>query len=277
MSGPSRRTPRTWSDPLILFFVLGGLGLLAGRTWIRSPDTIRDDHGDLARSLAELEARLNRPPTAEERAPIVEAWTRREVLYREAVRLELGRQDPVVKTQLVRSMTHLLRSTAPEREPSKDALDAFIAAQPDRYGQPARWSLEVVRAAPDGVAVARGDIEALRSRLEVDGLDAVSLADVTTHRNRSRRAIEREYSPAFAAQIAGAPHNVWRTAPPDDPRWVVRVVGHTPAAAAADEASRARAREDWIRRQEAAHVERAIKQRAAAYTVDLTPVTAEVD
>ena len=135
----------------------------------------------------------------EEREGLTCRWIEREVLYREAVALGLAERDPVVKTQLVRAMTHLLRNSAAVEEPTEEALQAWITEDLDRYGVPARWSLELVAPPERGRFLDTPRADLTRRALESGEPASVDPAWRTFARHRPRRTLIATYGASFAA------------------------------------------------------------------------------
>jgi parvulin-like peptidyl-prolyl isomerase len=96
---------RLLRHPLVRFVILGAvLGgavrLVSDRAAPSEATTIRVTADDVARLRAEWTARWSRPPTSGELEAVVRASVRERVLYREAIRLGLDRDDPIVRRAL---------------------------------------------------------------------------------------------------------------------------------------------------------------------------------
>ena len=68
---------------------------------------------------------------------------REEVLYREALKLGLDRDDTVVRRRLQQKMEFVGDELA-AAEPGEAELQAFLAANRDRFRAPERWSFRQV-------------------------------------------------------------------------------------------------------------------------------------
>src|SRR5215470_2157889 len=166
-------------EPLVHFIVLG-VALFAGyhvltpsaptRRIVLSDsviDGLRQEHLRRSGSL----------PTPAEEAALVDRFIDDEVLYREALALELDRGDIIVRRRLVQKMEFLNESLQDLPEPTEAELQQYAAAHPERYAQPERTTLTHVfvsreRYGPE----ARAHAEALRSQL-LNGAQAAGLGD----------------------------------------------------------------------------------------------------
>lgn len=277
MAAPRPRDGGRRIDPLLVFLCLAAVAfVLAGRIG-EDAVTLRDDAGELRQELAALERKLGRAPSMEEREGLTRRWIEREVLYREAVALGLAERDPVVKTQLVRAMTHLLRNSAAVEEPTDEALQAWIAADLDRYGVPARWSLELVAPPESGRFLDTPRADLTRRALESGDPGSVDPAWRSVARHRPRRTLIATYGASFAAAVAAAPLQTWHVGQTTQGRIVFRVTQATPAAALPFREVRERAREDWMRARELAHVQDAIARLAEGYEIALPAEARQVE
>jgi hypothetical protein len=265
----TQATPRR-VDPLLGFALIALVGFAVAR-WFApaTSDTTTLDPAPLAAELAQLEDKLGRPLTPTERASTTQQWKRREVLYREAIRLGMGERDPVVKTQLVRAMTHMLRSTAPRREPTDAELHAFLQTHQDRYGSPARWSFDLVRGDESSGPMSNAEATALLEEVEIDGLNAVRLEQLDARHHRPHRALVAEFGDTFAREIEGATPDRWMVLE-SSAGWMLARVSRVSEAIPPDlEALRAKVTEDWQRAVEAAHVEARLEEMSEDYHLDL--------
>lgn len=138
-----------------LTLVLGvGLGfLLANRP--ASTEEIRINAAALTTHIEDREALLGRPLVAQEQQALLDRIVQQEVLVREAARLDLHRKDQDMRKHLIALMQHVLYTEV--AEPTNAELQAFHAANRDRYLLPESVSFEHVffgedRAAAEALA-----------------------------------------------------------------------------------------------------------------------------
>lgn len=137
---------RLLRDPLA-HFLLGGALLWLFFAWrgeevdpaSRSITITRERQAALAANFGQL---MGRPPTGAELAGLVRTDVREEVLTREALRLGLDRDDPVIRRRLVAKMDEIAGAEAETAEPSEAELARWLAEHPERFGGDARWTFE---------------------------------------------------------------------------------------------------------------------------------------
>ena len=137
---PSRR-------PLLVFLVLG-IGLFAVERWLaagsdaRRVVTVTDEQVDALR--ARWDAQWGRGPTARELQGLIDEAIREEILYREALRMSLDRDDPIVRRRLAQKMTFMLEDNSDVQEPAPGEVEAFFTANAERYREAARSTFQHV-------------------------------------------------------------------------------------------------------------------------------------
>ncbi|MEP4769167.1 MAG: peptidylprolyl isomerase [Roseibium sp.] len=86
----------------------------------------------------EFRAVWQRDATEDERQNLIENYIREEVLVREALKLELNRDDTVIRRRLVQKMDFLASSAARSITPDVDELKAYYEDTKDVYMRPGR-------------------------------------------------------------------------------------------------------------------------------------------
>lgn len=137
-------------EPLTLFLLLG-LGLFAADRVINgAPATRTDDARVVVTDLQQQALRTafreehGRDARPDELQVRINRWIDEEVLYREALALQLDRKDVIVRRQLTQKMSFLLQDAAELPTPSDADLQAWLDQNPQRYGQSATLSLQQV-------------------------------------------------------------------------------------------------------------------------------------
>lgn len=139
---------RCLREPLVHFLLLGA-AIFGLNAWLEGPRSedqvlIEVTADDIDR-LGELWQRQGRrPPTKAELRGLVETHVREEILYREALKMGLDRDDGVVRRRLAQKMEFLTEDLASAANPSEQDLERFLEARAARYGEPARVSLRHV-------------------------------------------------------------------------------------------------------------------------------------
>jgi hypothetical protein len=144
--------------PLAIFLLLG-LAVFALDRW-RGGDaggrTIEVTEAQLAGIRERWVARWDRPPTEQELAGLVADTVKEAILYREALRLGLDRNDSIVRRRLAQKMTFMLEDGAAVPLPTDRELEAYHAAHGQRYREARRTTFVHVflsddrRATPPG-------------------------------------------------------------------------------------------------------------------------------
>lgn len=136
---------RCLREPLLHFLLLGA-AIFGLNAWLQDAEldseaVIEVTAADIER-LSELWRRQwQREPTTEELRGLVESHVREEILYREAIKMGLDRNDIVVRRRLAQKMEFLTEDLARPEDPSEEDLRRFYAEHSDRYSEPARVSL----------------------------------------------------------------------------------------------------------------------------------------
>jgi hypothetical protein len=153
-------------EPLVHCVALGALLFGVTALWQgRERETILIDRATIDALMQQQGDLQGQPPSAAERALLVQGLTDDAVLLREAYRRGLE-QDPVVERHLVQKMRFLLGEEIPE--PGEDELLAYFAAEAERYRSPPTVSLDQVFYADPG-AVPDDLLERLQAGAEFRG------------------------------------------------------------------------------------------------------------
>ncbi|MBA4163662.1 MAG: peptidyl-prolyl cis-trans isomerase [Erythrobacter sp.] len=140
------RRPDWTGEPLVHFLVAGAVifALFAWRGEVADPSsrTISVDREQQAQIALGFERMMQRPPTDAELDSQIERFVRDEVLYREALRLGLDRDDAVVRRRLAQKMDMLASAQAETARPSDAVLHAWLRAHPERFADETRYSLD---------------------------------------------------------------------------------------------------------------------------------------
>ena len=86
------------------------------------------------------EARWQRPPTETELRGLVDDYIRQEVLYREALKMGLNRDDEIIRRRMVQKIEFLTEDLAAQAQPSEAELQSYYQENLDKYRFPERRS-----------------------------------------------------------------------------------------------------------------------------------------
>lgn len=199
---------------------------------------------------------------------LMRAYVRDEVLAREARRLELDRDDPIVRRRRVQMMELWLEASVDVPEPTEEALDEARISD-DAYAVPARVAFEHVF-----YRRAREDAEDRARAALAEGVpDAERLGDPfllgRSFGPRTREQLAGAFGPAFASTLFEAPPAAWSGPHESSYGWhLVRVTERTEATLPPLEAIRERVRDDLVRARRAEAVRARIDALVNAQTVE---------
>lgn len=240
-----------------------GLALFALHARVR-PDPGAAMRVDLARveaTRAGLGERLGRAPDDVELAAALRDALDDERMVREAVRLGLDRDDPIVRRRLIQKLRLAYESTADLELADDAALLALRDADPARYTAPARLAVTQLLAArgrhPDPTAAAQELVRALAA-----GADPAALGDPSPHARQLGLRPATDYAglfgPEFAAVLTDMPEGTWSIVQSRLGAHAVRVDARAPAELLPLAAVRARLQADLADRRRTAAVEAAL-------------------
>lgn len=174
------------------------------------PDRIVVTENQVAMLARSFESTWLRPPTAAELESLVDEYVTEEALYREAVALGLDRDDLVVRRRMRQKMEFLNDGLA-LGEPGEEALRAFLAEHPERFGVPPRLGFVQVFLDPERGAVeqrAGGLVARLRAGETPDALGDATLLPRRMDDATPAQVADR-FGPEFAEALGRAPEGEW--------------------------------------------------------------------
>lgn len=154
-----------------------------------------DREGDLAQRQIVVDARLSQrlaqlyelqmgsAPSATQLHTLIDSYVRDEVLYREALRTGLDRDDEIVRRRLIQKFEFLNGDLATVEEPSEQELQSFYRAHLPDFSRGPTVTFDHVYFSPDvgGSRAARQRAESVRkmllARAAADATDTAGLGD----------------------------------------------------------------------------------------------------
>ena len=211
---------RLLREPL-LHFLLIGIGLFALYDVLRGGDT------GAPRDIVVTEARVEalaesfatvwmRPPTPEEVKGLVDDYVAEEIYYREAIAMGLDQDDTVIRRRLRQKMEFISEDAAAAAEPTDAELQAYLAAHPEKFLEPAELTfVQVYFSTEKRGDMARSAAEQLLAELQA-GRGPAALADAgdptllpSDMQSASPQVIANAFGSDFAAQVVEAPVGQW--------------------------------------------------------------------
>lgn len=136
-----------WTREPLVHFLAAGTAIWFVLAWQGEPvdpasRTIAVAREDRARLALQWERTLQRPPTDAELDSLTEQFIREEVLYREALRLGLDRDDAVLRKRLATKMDYLAASMAETASATDATLEDWLKRHPERFAPEVRYSFD---------------------------------------------------------------------------------------------------------------------------------------
>lgn len=215
---------RLLREPLLHFLLLGA-ALFAVWSHLEpgaSPDEaateIRLTPDDVLAMWSFFNSQWQRAPTPEEFSRMVENKVQEEVLYREAVAMGLDKDDTIVKRRMAQKMQFLSEDVTAAYVPSDAELEAWYAANADKFVLPGRISFRQLYFSPDQRGQqAHADAQLALTTLDnqpVDSEVAASLGDTFMLQNyyadRTPEQVAKEFGPVFAQAVFRADTGGWQ-------------------------------------------------------------------
>ena len=205
---------RLIKDPLVHFLLIGAalfaIAAMRGAPVGSGPERIVVTAEQVAQARAAAAALQGREPTAEELAALVEPTVRDEVLYREALALELDVNDDEVRRRLIEKMSYLTQDLADPEPSSEEELRQFYAASPQLFTTPELVTFDQVFFSPGARGAAlESDAAAGLAALRAGGTPE-EVGDRTPLRGSYEGAPREQVAVLFGAELADA---LFETAP----------------------------------------------------------------
>ena len=126
-------------EPLLLFILAGALIFLLYLT-IEKED-VQGFRIDVTKAkvqrLTELwRVQMGSPPTPEQLDGLIEDWIKKEIYYREALRLRLDESDTIIRRRLAQKLEFLTEDATDNGDPDDVVLEAFFKEHRDTYRIP---------------------------------------------------------------------------------------------------------------------------------------------
>ncbi len=209
--------PRWLRDPLVAFVLLG-IGVFALDGWLAGGEAERPVVEVTADQAGRLRARWlaqwGREPTGPELQTLIDQAVDEEILYREARRLGLDRDDAIVRRRLAQKLTFLLEDAGDPGPPSATEVGEYYARHAERYRRPGRTTFDHVFLSADSRTDPAGDAAALLGAVRAgDDGGWKRLGDPSmlarTFADRTDREIAGLFGRGFANAVSALPAGDW--------------------------------------------------------------------
>ncbi|MBA4747603.1 MAG: peptidyl-prolyl cis-trans isomerase [Sphingopyxis sp.] len=203
-------------EPLV-HFLIAGLAVFAFASLRDAPvdpasRTITITEEQVGRLAARWQAAWRRAPTPRELDALIRDHVKEEVYYREARRLGMDEDDPVIRARLRAKMEYLSIAAAENAAPSEATLQAWVDRHPARYAADQRSSFDQIYLGQGAAAVLAARAEAVRRQLR-GGADWRGLGErislPASLEATEAGAVARQFGDDFSAGLADLPVDAW--------------------------------------------------------------------
>jgi len=218
----SNKLSQLFKEPLIQFLIIGsciyGAYALYGTPQDDGPDTtILVDEARVQGFISQWGKRWNRPPTRQEIDGVINAFVRDEILYRQAVAMGLGEDDPVTRRRLAQKLEFLTSDLALFKEPEAGELEQYFQDHQDRYRDPDLMTFSHVFFDPDlRDETTLGDAAQVLAQLQAAGVPDAATLDAGDrfmlqgyYTEVSELDIRRQFGSGFAESVLQLEPGQW--------------------------------------------------------------------
>lgn len=184
----------------VLFLVMGQFG--SEDTFDRS---ITINEAEVTRLASQWEQTWSRPPSAQELDSVIRDYIKEEVYFREAMRLGLDADDPIIRRRLRAKMEFLATAEIQNMEPSDAALQRFYAANKMRYAEKPTFSFDQ-QFLGEEKDIAKALVAALTAGKP---MQAQPLSVAGSMENAPSDSIAQQFGDAFADSLRTLPQGRW--------------------------------------------------------------------
>jgi hypothetical protein len=197
-------------EPLLHFLLIGALlFLIYGMVNTEKNESeISIDDNLVNELVAKWELKRNRQPTLEEMEGLINQYIQQEVLYREALAMNLDHNDEIVKRRLAQKMEFISDGLAESLQPTKEILVGYYEENKSNYKKDPFYTLKQVYFSEDKRNNAHADAsKALLSKSPETLGDQLSLPKEYT--DASSYQIARDYGSVFAKSLDSLETGKW--------------------------------------------------------------------
>jgi peptidyl-prolyl cis-trans isomerase C len=206
---------RIWLGEPLIHFLLAGLAVFAFSAWRGEPvdlasRTIEIGEEQTQRLAEQFALVWRRPPTPSEIDGLIRDHIKEEVYYREALRLGLEADDPIIRRRLRSKMEFLAASEAESVIPDDSTLQAWLDRQAAHYAVGNKYSFDQIYLGQDDVRTA--EVAALKLALEQgNGWQKMgtSISLPGSLEQAEAKQIDREFGDGFAASMTQLEPGKW--------------------------------------------------------------------
>jgi hypothetical protein len=207
-------------EPLLHFLLIGAAlffiyHLTTDRSnFNQSKDIIVISLSDIDRLSYLFEKTWKRPPNDKELKGLVDDYLEEEVLYREAMKLGLDRDDTVVRRRMRQKMEFFVNDLTEQTKPSEQQLEEFLQKNKDNYRSESALSFKHLFFKRDDSELTKNRINEITNKLNHQSIqDTSSMGDTTILpyelTGASLSEIDNHFGKGFGDKLSILDQNRW--------------------------------------------------------------------
>lgn len=208
-------------EPTVHFFIVGALIFVTHHALGDDARRVEVGPGLRADLTRQFQDRMGKAPNSTELQAILQNWKFEEVLYREALREGLDREDASIRALLVDKLRARLADSVQVREPSDAELEAWLNQHRDLYETPMLYAYEYVVFRKEEPHAEQHRTRAAAALKSGSTPSALGLRSVSAKIHRQR--IEQDFGPELCAKICSLPLGEWQSLDGPDILLLVRM------------------------------------------------------
>ena len=158
--------------------------------------------------VAKWELKRNRRPTLEEMQGMINQYVEQEVLYQEALAMNLDHNDEIVKRRLAQKMEFISDGMAESLQPTQKMLETYYENHRDNYAKAPIYSMKISYFSEDKRKNASADAQAaLKEENPQELADNISLPNSYTQESAFK--IARDYGSVFTSSLDSLEMGKW--------------------------------------------------------------------
>ncbi|MAL27499.1 MAG: hypothetical protein CL820_16735 [Croceicoccus sp.] len=196
-------------EPLVHFIALGTL-IFGGWYWLHPPqppmDEIVIDQREFDHLKTLWEAQWKREPSPQDVQAIIDRHVRKEVFYREGLRLNLDKNDEIIKRRLAQKMEAVAGDLGRLMKPATDDdLRAFLRDHPELFRVPQSYAFQQVLFLPTERRQAAATLASLRGGGSVPATSEARLGVPNVWPETTSIDLANAFGDGFPVQLAALP------------------------------------------------------------------------
>ncbi len=211
-------------EPVIYFFVLGFV-VFSLHSFLNSENQVRDEDpftvevtsADIEWIRSSWEARMKRQPTQQELQGLISRFIHDEILFREAMAMDLDDRDLIIQRRLVQKLTFVFEDLAGSVESTDEELKEYMQENQEKYRIPEMMSFTQVYFNPEKRKDVTGEAKTVLDRLKSAKSapeEAATLGDTimidSSYKERSPVEIARVLGNGFSDDLFSAGKMGWQ-------------------------------------------------------------------